>query len=126
VPTSDDHSRLLNRAAAYLDALPPAISGAGGHNATFNAATALVHGFGLTQSEALDLLATRYNPRCSPAWTEKELQHKVADAANRPHTRPSGWLRDSLKPVSRAAGTLRGSPGTSPRCDEPTLFPHSP
>jgi antirestriction protein ArdC len=126
VPISDDHNRLLTRAAAYLDALPPAISGAGGHNATFNAATALVHGFGLSQSEALDLLATRFNPRCSPAWTEKELQHKVADAANRPHTRPFGWLRDSRKPASRAAGTLRGSPGAGPGSDGPTLFPQSP
>jgi antirestriction protein ArdC len=101
-PSSDDHNQLLNRATAYLDAMPPAISGQGGHNATFHAATALVHGFGLSPSETLDLLVTRFNPRCSPAWSDKELEHKVADAAKRPHTRPFGWLRDGAKPLTQA------------------------
>jgi hypothetical protein len=101
-PPSDDHGQLLNRASAYLDAMPPAISGQGGHNATFHAATALVHGFGLSPAETLNLLTTRFNQRCSPAWSDKELEHKVADAAKRPHTRPFGWLRDSAKPLTQA------------------------
>jgi hypothetical protein len=33
----------------------------------------------------------------------KELEHKVADAAKRPHLRPLGWLRDSAKPLTQAA-----------------------
>jgi len=83
------------RAAAYLDAMPPAVSGQGGHNATYAAATAMVHGFGLDTETALQLLIHRYNPRCEPPWTEKELRHKVGDAATRQHVRPHGWLRDA-------------------------------
>jgi len=84
------------RAAAYLDAMPPAVSGQGGHNATYTAATAMVHGFGLDAETALRLLLGRYNPRCEPPWSEKELRHKVVDAASKPHDKPFGWLRDAI------------------------------
>ena len=40
------------RAAAYLDRIPPAISGSGGHSQTYTAATAMVHGFGLDAETA--------------------------------------------------------------------------
>jgi len=83
------------RAAAYLDRIPPAISGSGGHGQTYAAATAMVHGFGLDPEAAFNLLWDRYNPRCEPPWSEKELRHKVTDAASKPHDRPFGWLRDS-------------------------------
>jgi hypothetical protein len=86
---------LVRRAAAYLDRIPPAISGQGGHSQTYAAATAMVHGFGLDPETAFRLLWERYNPRCIPPWTEKELRHKVSDAATKPHDRPHGWLRDS-------------------------------
>ena len=89
---SGDRVRLLRRAAAYLGAMPPAISGQGGHNAAYAAATVLVHGFGLATEEALDLLRKEYNPRCQPPWSEKELLHKVTDAANRPHALEHRWL----------------------------------
>lgn len=91
-PLPDD--TVERRAAAYLDAMPPAISGQGGHNATYAAATAMVHGFNLPADVALRLLLERFNPRCQPLWSEKELRHKVEDAASRPHARPCGWLRD--------------------------------
>lgn len=90
---------LVRRAIAYLEAMPPAISGQGGHAATYAAATALVHGFGLDRDIAIGLLLDRYNPRCSPPWTEKELEHKVADAASKPHDRPFGWLKDQQRPM---------------------------
>ncbi|MFN7021951.1 MAG: DUF3987 domain-containing protein [Phycisphaerales bacterium] len=83
------------RAAAYLDRMPPAISGSGGHGQTYAAATAMVHGFGLNPEAAFNLLWDRYNPGCEPPWTEKELRHKVSDAASKPHDRPLGWLRDA-------------------------------
>lgn len=89
------------RAIAYLNAMPPAIEGSGGHSQTFAAATSLVHGFGLSTDLALHLLVTHYNPRCKPEWTEQELRHKVVDAANKPHKRPFGWLRDE-RPVEVA------------------------
>ena len=86
---------VLRRAAAYLDRIPPAISGSGGHSQTYAAATAMVHGFGLDPETAFSLLWDRYNPRCQPPWLEKELRHKVSDAASKPHDRPHGWLRDA-------------------------------
>jgi len=92
---TNDADAVERRAAAYLDAMPPAISGQGGHNATYAAATAMVHGFGLDPEAALQLLHERFNPRCQPPWSEKDLRHKVEDAASKPHNRPFGWLRDS-------------------------------
>ncbi len=80
------------RALAYLDQLPSAISGNGGHAATYAAATVLVHGFVIDAERALTLLLDHYNQRCEPPWTEKELRHKVTSAAKKPHSQPRGWL----------------------------------
>lgn len=91
---SDDASVRL-RASKYLGSMPPAVSGQNGHGQTYAAAVALVHGFCLSEEEALDLLMREYNPRCQPEWSEKELRHKVSDAATKQHDKLYGWLRDS-------------------------------
>ena len=91
-PMDDD--QLERRAVAYLESMPPAISGQGGHNTTYAAATALVHGFLIGPDRALQLLLDHFNARCEPPWSDQELQHKIDDAANKPHDRPPGWLRD--------------------------------
>ncbi len=98
---------LLRRAAAYLNRIPPAISGSGGHSQAYAAATATVHGFGLDPEAAFSLLWDRYNPRCDPPWSEKELRHKVTDAASKPHDRPHGWLRDA-SPAEATDADLSG------------------
>lgn len=116
------------RAAAYLDAMPPAISGQGGHNATYAAATALVHGFELAPNAALRLLLERYNPRCKPPWSEKELRHKVENAAEKPHDRPRGWLLESGAAADidlsgfKPTGT-KDAPGRTERPPAPGPFP---
>ena len=92
-PGAVSTAALERQAMRYLDAMPPAISGNGGHNATYAAATVLVHGFGLQPQRATEILAERYNPRCDPPWSAKDLLHKVEDAATRPHDRPYCWLR---------------------------------
>ncbi len=119
---------LERRALAYLAKLPPAISGQGGHAATYTVATALVHGFGLDPELALALLQQEYNPRCEPPWTEKELRHKVEDAASKPHTRPHGWLRDherELPPEDTSVdiSALVGKANSVPRIDAPASPP---
>ncbi|MEZ6092486.1 MAG: DUF3987 domain-containing protein [Pirellulaceae bacterium] len=91
---SQHHDDVEARAIAYLAVMPPAISGSGGHSQTYAAATTLVHGFGLDTDRALAILAAEYNPRCSPPWSDRELQHKINQAATKPHDRPFGWLRD--------------------------------
>jgi hypothetical protein len=80
------------RAARYLGCCPGAISGSGGHNATFRVATALVHGFGLPAETAYQLLRDVYNPRCSPPWKDAELQHKIASACNSEPIKGRGYL----------------------------------
>jgi len=79
------------RAALWISKVPPAISGSGGHNQTYTAAVGLVHGFGLAQGDAFNLLSA-WNSTCLPPWTESELRHKLADAATKPHDKPAGHL----------------------------------
>jgi hypothetical protein len=102
------HDDAERRAGAYLDAMPPAIAGSGGHNQTYAAATALVHGFALSPDAALHLLAARYNPRCEPPWSERELRHKVDQAASKPHERPRGWLLEAGREDLHAGVDLSG------------------
>ena len=72
------HEKSPGRRPSLPGQAAPAISGAGGHAATFAAACWTVR-FGLSDPDALALLA-EYNRRCQPPWTEKELAHKLHDA----------------------------------------------
>lgn len=85
--------RLRRRAAAYLEKMPPGISGQGGHRATWRAALVLTRGFALPEDAALELLAERFNPRCDPPWSPGDLEHKIRDAATRSQV-PLGFLLD--------------------------------
>ncbi|KAA1258119.1 hypothetical protein LF1_06340 [Rubripirellula obstinata] len=100
-PRSAADGDVEQRAIAYLNAMPPAVSGSSGHSQTFAAATALVHGFGIDSDRALAILQTDYNPRCTPPWSDRELQHKINQAATKSHDRPFGWLRD-IGPIEPA------------------------
>jgi len=93
-PSSTPVGDIEPRAIAYLNSMPPAIAGSAGHSQTFAAATALVHGFGIEPDRALAILQAEYNPRCAPPWSDRELQHKINQAATKSHDRPFGWLRD--------------------------------
>lgn len=73
------------RARAYLAKLPPALAGSGGHAATFAAACRLVE-FGLPWESAWRLLLEWNKTHCQPAWCERDLWHKLADAFR--HTSP--------------------------------------
>jgi hypothetical protein len=83
---------LAERAKRYLERMPAAISGQGGHGATFAVAVALVHGFGLSAAEAWPILC-EYNTRCQPPWSEMELRHKLESAEKLTrHPKPRGHL----------------------------------
>jgi hypothetical protein len=56
-----------------------AVSGDGGHNATFRAACKL-RDSGLTARQAFEALNTWNKTNAKPPWTAKELEHKVQDA----------------------------------------------
>ena len=81
----------LDRARRYIAKCPAAISGQGGHNATFYIAALLVHGFALDEADALTLLR-EFNQRCSPPWSEGDLIYKMKSAANATHLLPRGHL----------------------------------
>ncbi len=122
--STDSPNEIERRAIAYLDAMPPAISGSGGHSQTYAAATALVHGFGIEASDALAILTQHYNPRCVPPWSDQDLQHKINQAATKPHDRPFGWLRDEctsqpLDEVDLSQFNVRVSKEEEPDDDAP-------
>lgn len=82
----------IKGARNYLAKLPPAVAGQGGHPATYRAASILAHGFELGWDDAWALLQEWNTSHCSPAWSEKDLRHKLNDAFVKPHERPKGWL----------------------------------
>jgi hypothetical protein len=94
----------IKRASAYLARMSPSISGAGGHDAAWRAALALVRGFDLPAPVALDLLSREFNPRCKPAWSARELDHKVSNADSDASLSP-GYLLDDPKREWRAPPT---------------------
>ena len=99
VPLSHSNkSSTVERARAYVVAMPSAIEGQGGSDATFNVAKILVHDFALPQVEAMRIIQ-EYNSRCVPPWSEKDLLHKLADAekCNRA-SRARGGLIETSNP----------------------------
>lgn len=107
------------RASAYLARMPEAISGQQGHQALWAAALAVVQGFGLGEHAAFGLLWSEYNPRCQPPWSEKEIRHKVRDAANRSKV-PSGYkLDDRWRPEPSRAPRPVHRARESPVEDDP-------
>jgi hypothetical protein len=95
-------SDLSVRIRAYLEKLPPAISGSGGHVATLKAANVLVLGFGLSIDDAWPYLE-EYNRRCEPPWNRKELEHKLDEANANKKDLVRGYLLDAplLEPTSK-------------------------
>lgn len=114
----------LDRCLAYLNQLPPAVSGSGGHNATLRAACECVR-FGLTDAEGMQALSA-YNRRCQPPWAERELAHKLASArkiaSNETGTRGAGQRGPkAARTFDRAALERRLSEGLArPVASSPT------
>ena len=67
------------RCVAYLQRLPDAINGSGGHSATFRAACE-VWKFGLSDGDAWDAMRWWNATKCKPQWGERELRHKLDSA----------------------------------------------
>lgn len=114
---------VLERARRYIAKCPPAISGQGGHNATFHVAAVLVHGFDLSADEAMPLIQ-EYNQCCQPRWSERELRHKIESAARAPHQQPRGHLLGE-SPASRSGRAVmqRRVALASPPAPKPAFCP---
>jgi len=100
----------IDRARRYIAKADAAISGSGGHNATFAVAAALVHGFDLSQSDALRIMAEEFNPRCQPPWSLKDLEHKIASVATAKHSKARGHLLGENGSQRRSAPGPRLAP----------------
>ncbi len=85
-------NRIVERAIKYLDAMPPAIQGQGGSDVLFSAVGALIWGFSLDPVTVKELIVNRFNPRCEPVWSEREIDHKIQDSLNNPMSKPKGFL----------------------------------
>jgi RecA-family ATPase len=115
----------------YLDAIPSAISGNGGHTQTFSVACALIHGFALPRSDARGFME-EYSRRCDPVWSEREIEHKLTQAETcQTHQKPRGHLlsksvrhvfKDSPQPVYSFTPTAKAPTPKAkryePRADE--------
>jgi len=82
---------LIERARRYVAKCPPAVSGQGGHDATYHVACVLVNGFALGEPDALALLR-EWNQSCLPPWSEAKLVYKIKSAASAHHKEPRGYL----------------------------------
>ncbi len=89
---------VIERARRYVQKCGPAISGHRGHDQTFHIACLLVHGFGLSDGDALIVLR-EWNATCSPPWIEVDLIHKIKSARSARHKFLRGYLLGS--PVSK-------------------------
>jgi predicted P-loop ATPase len=64
----------------YVAAIPPAISGNGGHTQAYCVARVIVQDFEQTGADAWELFK-EYNQRCEPPFSDKDLEHKINDAS---------------------------------------------
>jgi putative DNA primase/helicase len=71
----------IERARRYIGKIV-AISGQGGHDATFRAACQLADR-GFAEQQMLQLMLEWNETNAIPKWTEAEIRHKVRDALNR-------------------------------------------
>jgi hypothetical protein len=92
-----DESDLDKRIRAYLAKIPPGIQGQHGSDPMLKAATALVVGFNKGIDGARPYLQL-YGATCVPPWTnEKEVEHKLREAARNLRNLPLGYLLNSDK-----------------------------
>lgn len=89
---------LRERARRYIAAIPPAVAGRHGDDATFRVCCRLARGFNLDIDEALAVIAD-WNRTCEPPWTESDLRAKL-EAAQKYGREPVGGLLRAA-PVER-------------------------
>lgn len=117
-PAIPSSSSRVDRARAYVAKMPAAISGAGGHDATFAVARKLVQDFELGEADAWALLC-EYNQRCEPPWSDRELRHKLDDATR---ARVANPVQDRPRPMlhthgSAALAAVPVPPASAPEAD---------
>ncbi len=75
-----DMEKRVLRAKRYMENVPGAVSGRGGHTATFSMAADLVRGFVLPLETAYELMCD-FNLKCVPPWDTEDISRKIEQAA---------------------------------------------
>ncbi len=105
----------IGRARRYAAKLEPAVQGQNGSRRLKHAACILLIGFDLGRADAKGLLM-EYSDRCSPPWSDAELEHVLDTAEKEPG--PRGTLLNAERPdrgfTSRFADELRGTEHIGP------------
>ncbi|HIG29504.1 MAG TPA: hypothetical protein EYQ50_17595 [Verrucomicrobiales bacterium] len=87
------------RARRYIAKMPEAIPGQHGHSTMFKVACILVQGFSLDMASAGALLG-EYNSTLTEPFTDREMEHKLKDAAKAQSAKGNGYLLNpSDKPI---------------------------
>jgi len=75
----EDYEFRVWRARRYVEKMPPAVQGQGGHTQLLRVCNILVHKFRLDDADCRDILMD-YNARCVPPFTSyKELFRKISE-----------------------------------------------
>lgn len=69
------------RARRYVSQMRESVSGQGGHDSLFRVCCALVNGFDLDNASARRIVDDYNATKAQPAWSDKEIIHKLDDAA---------------------------------------------
>lgn len=95
------------RCIKYFASLPPAVSGSGGHNATF-AAACVARRFGLDESGMWRVMDWYNSRKCDPQWSENAIRHKIRQAINKVdgEGRAGEMLRNSNDSIGEAWPTI--------------------
>jgi hypothetical protein len=78
-----------------------------------------VHDFALAEHDALQILS-EWNATCSPPWSPRELEHKINQAATKPHNTPRGAKLDIQRATVSATGRFIVSRTAAPPTEQQT------
>ena len=114
-PPANATGSIIDRATHYVAHIPGAVSGQGGHDATFSVAMKLVEGFGLSVADAMPIMQG-WNTTCTPPWSETSCSTswrcRRQGRAARLHARRHGCRttdgRNQNNPACYCRGTMMG------------------
>lgn len=81
--TPADLDSAIEQARVSVRQLEPSVAGENGHGAAWLAAVTVVRGYCLPEPDAFTVFNEEFNNRCEPAWSQREILHKLKQAATR-------------------------------------------
>ncbi len=119
-PETPEGMRRIELAYDYLtETAEPSVQGSNGSGSLWQVAQTLVRTYELPLDVSAALINELYNPRCLPAWTDREIWHKCEDARDRgtwmcgcPSAAfPGNLLAAQHKPIKAPPAATLGSAG---------------